>query len=181
MVKNKKKSISKIIVSNPISNGLNNDEASNIDELHTTTPALDVNEHNSILDEPIKVYELSELVKNTLPIITSNPTEDTENKQIQSEPTETTPIIEPTETTQTIETIETSVKNLREHELTSESLEKTENIKDDINLSEQKQISNNIDDKSDNIELTEIQIKNEETNTSEKKSSGCSRGWCSIL
>jgi hypothetical protein len=179
MVKNKKKSVSKIIVSNPISNDLISDETNNFDELRTPTPALDVNEHNSILNEHKMVDELLELVLNSI--------EEAENKQIQSETTHTTHTIEPTIMTQTIETIdtaqtiETPVTNLVQLDITIESLEKTENIKDDVVLSEQKQISNNIDDKSDNIEITEIQIKNEETNSSKKKSSGCSRGWCSIL
>jgi hypothetical protein len=35
---------------------------------------------------------------------------------------------------------------------------------------------------SENIELTEIQISNVETTSSpQKKPTGCSRGWCSIL
>ena len=181
MAKNKKKSISKIIISNPISNCIDNDNAHNLEELSTPTPALDVCENNSILDESTTVHELTELVQNTIPINTVNPNKDKENIQIQSEPTDITKTIEPIEP---IETIETTVTNLVERDIILEildTLEKTENIKDDIVLSEQEQISNNIDDKIDNIELTEIEIKNEETNSSQKKSSGCSRGWCSIL
>ena len=193
MAKNKKKSISKIIISNPISNCIDNDNAHNLEELSTPTPALDVCENNSILDESTTVHELTELVQNTIPINTVNPNKDKENIQIQSEPTDITKTIEPIEpietietieTIKTIETIETTVTNLVERNIILEildTLEKTENIKDDIVLSEQEQISNNIDDKIDNIELTEIEIKNEETNSSQKKSSGCSRGWCSIL
>ena len=181
MAKNKKKSISKIIISNPISNCIDNDNAHNLEELSTPTPALDVCENNSILDESTTVHELTELVQNTIPINTVNPHKDKENIQIQSEPSEIIKTIEQPKTLQPIQTIETTVKNLMEPDIILETLEKTENIKDDIVLSEQEQISNNINDKIDNIELTEIEIKNEETNSSQKKSSGCSRGWCSIL
>lgn len=179
MVKNKKKSISKIIVSNPISTDLNNDETSNFDELPTMTPALDVNEHNSILNEHKMVDELLELVLSSI--------EGSENKQIQSETIDIIHTIEQTKTTQIIETTDIeqnkqrSTSNLVDQDIIIESLEKTENIKEEIVLSEQKQISNNIDDNNNNIELTEIEIKNEETNTSKKKLSSCSLGCCSIL
>jgi hypothetical protein len=172
MVKNKKKSISKIIISNPISNGLDNDNHSDFDVLNANTPVLDVKDNNLILDDSKAPHELSELIKNTISINNVNTNIDKENIQIQLESSE---IIE---TTETKESTETPVTNLSEPEPT---FEKTETNKDNIELSEENKISKNMDDKSDNVELTEIQIKNEETNISQKKTSGCSRGWCSIL
>ena len=180
MTKNKKKSISKNILSKPIPNNLNSDETDN--SLETNTKII-----TSDMDTTMLVHETSELV-NTIPNIASNHIEDNANKQIQleiletSKPIETSEIIENSKPIDTTSTLETVVKNLVEHVLISETLEKNENIKDDMNLSEQPKITDNINDKGNNIELTEIQIKNEETDTSQKKkSSGCSRGMCLIL
>ena len=149
MGKNKKKSVSKVIISKPLSNGSDNDEDVKLEELHKLPSSITLPEEDLTTLVNIKIElepEIIQLVEQTLEQTHEQTLEQTQEQMVE-------------------QTQEQMVEQKQEQapELTKEQELKKEN-------------------NSENIELTEIQISNVETTSSpQKKPTGCSRGWCSIL
>ena len=181
MGKNKKKSVSKVIVGSPLSNGSDNDEPVKSEELTTLPSPSTLPEEDLTTLVNIKI----ELEPEIIQLVEQK--QDATVEQKQEEPVEQ-------KQDATVEQKQDAIAEQQKDATVEQKQDATVEQKQDA-IAEQKQdaiaeqkqdqmnekeISQQLN--SENIELKEIQISNSETSSSpQKKATGCSRGWCSIL
>lgn len=155
MGKNKRKSVSKVIISRPISNGSDNDEDLKSEELHKLPSP------SNLPEEDLTTIVKIELEPEIIQLVEQKQEQMVEQKQE-----------EPVEQKQ-----DTTLEQKEDETVEQKEEQMVEQKEEQIN---EKEISEETN--SENIELKEIQISNIETSSSpQKKATGCSRGWCSIL
>jgi hypothetical protein len=198
MAKNKKKSFSKVNVSLPIINSSDKNKPIKLDELNTIPSQMDVN--NQLDEEPIELPnalssdEYTETIKQletnehtiTAEVLCND--EDCQKlkehdckisaEQSFTEKDECYTHINEDNNKVSDDTNLVIVNGIVETEVTLERDHNVSNNEEKKNTVELIEIQNK---EKNTVELTEIQIKNEESETTEKKLTNCSRKFCCIL
>ena len=165
MGKNKKKSISKVIIASPLSNGSDNDEPAKSEELTTLSSPSNLSEEDLTTLVKIKLEPEPEILQSI------------EQKQDQTVEQTLEQSIEQTLEQKQDQTLEQTVEKTQEQSVEQTQEQSVEQTQEQVT---EKELNEEIN--SENVELKEIKISNIETSSSpQKKSTGCSRGWCSIL
>jgi hypothetical protein len=167
MGKNKKKSISKVVITHSISNGSDNDEPVKSTEVNSFPIKIDDTHQKIEEDDTLKTIEQAPLEQiKTAVIVEVN---DTSKSLVELEKVPNSDSVYIEENNNSLEVAETNIE--------------VKSVSQDVFNINGNNGNTDIgpnDENEKGIELTEIQIKNEE-NSSPKKPTRCSRGWCSIL
>jgi hypothetical protein len=180
MAKNKKKSFSKVNVSQP-KLSLDNNEQIKLDENNILSKESIEISKVLILDEPINTEEDIKISHEQ-----SYTQEDncsvSFNDNIIKLPENTNLIIESVKNKEVIalEIVKTEVT--QELEQNNSNIEEKNNSNiEEQNIPNNEEKNNSIIEEKNKVEISEIQIKNEGNETSEKKLTNCSRKFCTIL
>ena len=177
MAKNKKKSVSKVIVSRPISNDTDGDESNTISEqviVLASSDNLESAKHTEQVEHTEQHFD-NKLTQDIMDI--TNIDNKTIDNIVEIQINKTEPYISP------------PLDNLNSDDLSVEYIiispdEQNSEIIEIMDMSKLQNNENKIDKTQGDIELTEIKIETNETReqvSPQTKQTNCSRGWCSIL
>jgi hypothetical protein len=166
MAKNKKKSFSKVVITQTVSNNSDTDDNNKCAELTPVPHNIDMHDLPKEEVELITSTEQNDLSNNLQTNIDiENKLETLQNNVLEEQPDTIIESSEPKDTSIEVEEV-VNIDKQQNTEKQNTEIENSTVVKDNNN---------------EPLELKEIQINPQENSQSEKKTITCNRAWCSIL